>query len=121
MVLDQCSVCSLCELGESECGAEAPTNEDRLFDCEKGASSEWSVAKAAWCCEHHSKACNRAETETRFFQKKVAESGMTVETHSSMAAVVIAGFASIGVSIALILRATRQSSRNPVHSGLLSE
>lgn len=118
MVLDQCAVCSLCELGESECGAAAPTNEDRLFDCEKGASVEWSQAKAVWCCEHHSKACDHAETNHVFFQKKDAESSMTSKAHGSLSVVIIAGLAALGASVLFVLRSTRRhhSSRTPMHS-----
>jgi len=118
MVLQQCDVCRLCELGETDCGQAAPTNEDRLFDCDKGATMEWSQAKQVWCCEHQQKACdlNGAKQQV-FFQRKDAEMDTApAGLHSTTPLVCSIGFVGLvaSIGIAAIQRGRRPGAQGEV-------
>lgn len=113
LVLRQCDVCSLCELGETDCGQAAPTNEDRLFDCAKGATMEWSQAKQVWCCEHEQKACDlTGDKQQVFFQKNAEMEAVAADARSALPLMCAVGFVGLVAGIALLHRGRRLGTQS---------
>lgn len=124
MVLGQCDVCKTCPIGQSECGQDAApaANDERLFDCNKGATMEWGEAKQAWCCENEQKACDLVGQKKVFFQRKVSNTDAAPAAHSAVPFVAIVGLAAVGTAAAVIYRGAQQQRRQQglaMHDGLI--
>jgi len=112
MVLGQCAVCSQCTLEASTCeGPDEAASTEELFDCDQGATMEWSSAKAVWCCEHHTRGCDVAPQDQQvFFQKKVAEDGEAPGAEASTRRAAAAAFIGVAALGSAALLAARSSS-----------